>query len=249
MLKNEREQEILNVLQSTGYATVKFLSEQLYTSESCVRRALTGLTEKGLVRRSYGGVELLSSHTNVTSFGARAHQNAVAKQAIAKKAAPLVEDGSIVFLDGSSTSFYLAAQLLSKTGLTVVTNNTEILNLLAQANFKVYCSGGELSETNRTCLVGPDAQRSFAGIYAQYAFFSSNALSAEGVITDCTREEVAVRETILQNARKKIFLCDSSKFNTVSVYRQCDLGQIDTLVSEDDRAKEFAVAFPNLKVL
>ena len=88
MLKNEREQEILTVLQSTGYATVKFLSEELYTSESCVRRALTGLTEKGLVRRSYGGVELLRSHTNVTSFGARAHQNAAAKQAIAKKSRP-----------------------------------------------------------------------------------------------------------------------------------------------------------------
>lgn len=249
MLKNEREQEILTVLQSTGYATVKFLSEQLYTSESCVRRALTGLSEKGLVRRSYGGVELLRSHTNVTSFGARTHQNAAAKQAIAQKAAPLVPDGSIVFLDGSSTSFYLAAQLLHKTGLTVLTNNTEILNLLAQAKFKVYCSGGQLSETNRTCLVGPDAQRSFAGIYAQYAFFSSNALSSDGVITDCTREEVAVRETILQNAQKKIFLCDSSKFDTVSVYRQCDLSQIDTLVSENDQAKRFATAFPNLQVL
>lgn len=249
MLKNEREQEILNVLQSTGYSTVRFLSEQLYASESCVRRALTGLAEKGLVRRSYGGVELLSSHTNVTTFGARAHQNAEAKRAIAKKAAPLVEDGSIVFLDGSSTSFYLAMQLLRKTGLTVVTNNTEILNLLAQADFKVHCSGGELSETNRTCLVGPDARRGFAGIYAQYAFFSSNALSAEGVITDCTREEVAVRETILQNAQKKIFLCDSSKFDTVSVYRQCTLGQIDILVSENDRAKKFAEEFPDLQVL
>ena len=249
MLKNEREQEILTVLQSTGYATVKFLSEELYTSESCVRRALTGLTEKGLVRRSYGGVELLRSHTNVTSFGARAHQNAAAKQAIAQKAAPLVEDGSIVFLDGSSTSFYLAAQLLSKTGLTVVTNNTEILNLLAQANFKVYCSGGELSETNRTCLVGPDAQRSFAGIYAQYAFFSSNALSEDGIITDCTREEVAVREAMLQNARRRIFLCDSSKFGSISSYRQCDLTQVDTLISEDPQSRQVAALFPELEIL
>lgn len=249
MLKNEREQEVLAILQSTGYITVKALSQQLYTSESCIRRTLAGLAAKGQVRRSYGGVELLSSHTNVTSFGARTHQNAAAKLSIAKKAAPLVKDGSIVFLDGSSTAFYLAGQLLHKTALTVVTNNTEILDLLAQASFTVYCSGGRLSDTNRTCLVGPDAQRSFTGIYAQYAFFSSNALSEDGVITDCTREEVAVRETILQNAQKKIFLCDSSKFGTVSVYRQCDLTQVDVLISEDDRARQFASRFPGLEVL
>ena len=249
MLKHEREQEILSILQGSGYATVKDLSQRLFTSESSIRRALAGLESGGLVRRSYGGVELLSSRTSVATFGARAHQNPEAKQRIARKAAPLVRDGSIVFLDGSSTCFYLAAQLLNRTGLTVVTNNTEILALLAQSGFTVYCSGGRLSEANRTCLVGPDAQRSFSSIYAQYAFFSSNALSEDGIITDCTREEVAVRESMLQNARQRIFLCDSSKFGTLSSYRQCSLSQVDTFVSESPGAGRFARLFPGLEIL
>ena len=249
MLKNEREQEILTILQRTGYSTVKELSKILYTSESSIRRALTCLETKGLVRRSYGGVELLSCHTTVSSFGARAHQNTAAKQIIARKAAPLIKDGSIVFLDGSSTCFYLAAQLLNRSALTVVTNNTEILALLSQANFTVYCSGGRLSEANRTCLVGPDAQHSFAGVYAQYAFFSSNALSENGIITDCTREEVAVRDAMLLNAQNKIFLCDSSKLGSVSSYRQCSLAQVDMLICENQRAQEYAAHFPHLEVL
>lgn len=249
MLKNEREQEILAILQNAGYITVRALSQQLFTSESSIRRALAGLEAKGIARRSYGGVELVRSHNHVLAFSTRAHQNLEAKQAIAKKAAPLVKDGSIVFLDGSSTAFYLAAALMEKADLTVVTNNPEILNLLSQAKCTVYCSGGRLSDVNRRCLVGPDAQKAFEGVYAQYAFFSSNALSEEGVITDCTREEVAVRESMLQNAEKKICLCDSTKFGRTSSYRQCSLSQVDILISENREAQRFAARFPALQVL
>lgn len=249
MLKNEREQEILNILRSTGYATVKALSEQLYTSESSIRRALAGLEAKGVARRSYGGAELLENHTNVISFGVRSHQNVAAKQAIARKAAPLVSEGSIVFLDGSTTAFYLAVELMGKNALTVVTNNPQILSLLSQTKITVYCSGGRLSDANRMCLVGPDAQKTFAGIYAQYAFFSSKALSSDGIITDCTREEVFVREAMLKNAEKKVFLCDSEKYGIHSGYRQGSLSDVDILVSEGAHAKQFQSRFPHLTVL
>lgn len=248
MLKNEREQEILSILQNTGYITVKALSQQLFTSESSIRRALVGLEVKGLARRSYGGVELLRSPNHVVTFHARAHQNQAAKQAIAKKAAPLVQDGSILFLDGSSTAFYLAAALMDRSDLTVMTNNPEILSLLSQAKFTVYCSGGRLSEVNRMCLVGSDAQKAFEGIYAQYAFFSSKSLSADGIITDCTREEVAVRESMLKNAEKKIYLCDSSKFGSISSYRQCSLSDVDMLISEERHAQAFQNRFPTLQI-
>jgi len=246
MLKNEREQEILSILRSSGYATVKTLSQQLFTSESSIRRALAGLEEKGLAKRSYGGAELLEHHSTVLPFAERHHRNIAAKQAIARKAAPLVAEGSILFLDGSSTAFYLAAELQHRTGLTVVTNNTEILSLLARSKITVYCSGGRLSEENRSCLVGPDAQKTFEGIYADFAFFSSNALTDDGVITDCTREEVAVREVMLQNAKKKIYLCDSSKLGSCSTYRQCDLSQVDMLICEKDAP--FRDAFPDLEI-
>ena len=90
MLKIEREQEILNALQGTGYVSVRQLSERLYTSESTVRRILAELENKGLIRRTYGGAELLENHTHAASFSARAGQNIAAKQEIARKAAAIV---------------------------------------------------------------------------------------------------------------------------------------------------------------
>jgi len=236
MLKNEREQEILTMLRQDGYISVKTLSEKLYASESSIRRALTGLEGKGLVRRTYGGAELLEHHTNVVSFGARAHHNIDAKKDIARKASELVRDGSIVFLDQSSTALFLAEKLMEKASLTVVTNNLQILSLLSQTAFTVYSSAGRLSESNRMCLVGVDAQKTFDSIYADFVFFSANAISADGIISDCNREEVFARNAMLANADRKVFLCDSEKFEKHSAFRQCCLGDVDILISEDDTA-------------
>ena len=249
MLKNEREQEILATLQSKGYLSVRQLSEALYISESTVRRALAALEREGCIKRSYGGAEPLTKHTYAPSFDARAHQNPEAKRIIARKAAQLVSNGSIVFLDQSSTAFYLALELLNKQDLTVMTNNLEILALLSQTDFTVFSTGGRLSTRNRTCLVDAEAERAFSGIYAEFAFFATKSLSAEGVISDFNRDEISVRNAMLGNADKKVYLCDSTKFYTRSAYRQCTLAEVDYMVSEVSAAEQYGNQFPKLQLL
>ena len=249
MLKIEREQEILNALRGTGHVSVRQLSESLYTSESTVRRILTNLEGRGLIRRTYGGAELLENHTHAPSFSARARQNISAKREIALKAATLVTDGSIVFLDQSTTSYYLADVLKKKKSLTVVTNNIEIAVVLMQTEFEVYVSGGRLSQQMRMCLVGEDAHRIFTEINADFAFFSAKSLSEDGIISDCSREEIYVRNAMLKNANRRVFLCDSTKFGGQSGYRQCSLSDVDILVSEGDNAQRFADHCESLTVL
>ena len=248
MLKNEREQEILTALRSAGYQTVSQLSRTLYISESTVRRILQQLEKKGQVRRSYGGAELLDTHTHAPSFSARAYDHREEKRIIAGKAAALVPDGSVVFLDQSSTAFYLAVELMKKPALTVMTNNVEILRLLTQTDFTVFATGGQLSRSNRMCLVDAETERSFRGIYADLAFFSTKSLSDDGIISDCCREEIAVRNAMLENAAGKVFLCHSSKFGSRSAYRQCSLADVDFLISENADAESYRAQFPNLNI-
>ena len=121
--------------------------------------------------------------------------------------------------------------------------------MLSQTDFKVYSTGGVLSRDNRICLVGADAQRTFEGMYADFAFFSAKSVSSEGVIWDCTREEVLVRESMMKQANKKVFLCDSAKYDTYSPYRQCALAEVDIMISEEDRAKRYGFCGENVKLL
>lgn len=250
MLKNERKREIINILKGeNGFITVKELCKKLYASESSIRRDLTALENRGVIKRTYGGAELVTNFSNVISFNKRSYHNMEAKKIIAKKAAGLIKDGNIIFLDQSSTSFYLAGEIINRISLTVITNNIEILYLLSNSGMKAVSSGGFLSPQNRNCLIGPDAHSIFENTYADIAFFSTKSLSDDGIISDCTREEVALRNSMLKNAAKKIFLCDSEKFGTQSAYKQCSLSDIDCLISENENAKKFCKCSKSLIIL
>lgn len=249
MLRSEREQELLQLLQSSGYQSVRELSRRLYTSESTVRRTLAALEQKGLIRRNYGGAEAQEHYAQADPFRHRAKSNTEAKRCIGEKAASLVPDGSILFLDQSSTAFFLGEALLKKKHLTVVTNSLETAALLAGSDFEVIVSGGTLSRQMRMCMVGEDAQRIFREINGDFAFFSTRSLSEDGVISDCYREEVCVRKAMLENAACRVFLCDSSKFGTRSGYRQCTLEDVDILISEDSQASRFSGYRDTLRIL
>ncbi len=250
MLKNERKREIMNILKNQdGFITVKELCTRLYASESSIRRDLTALENLGFVKRTYGGAELITNFSNVISFNKRAAHSVDAKKTIAKKAEKLVKDGNIIFLDQSSTSFYLANELIKRHSITVITNNIEILYLLSNSSMKVISSGGYLSTENRSCLIGSDAQSVFESIYADIAFFSTKSLSDDGVISDCTREEVTVRNSMIKNAVKKVFLCDSEKFGTKSAYIQCKLNDVDYLVSNTEVKNKFSTIATSLTIL
>ena len=197
MLKNEREQEILQLLrEKEGLVTVRSICETLYASESSVRRDLRTLEDRGLIRRVHGGAEIVNCFSNVIAFQNRTHHNREAKRRIAQKAAALVGEGDVLFLDQSSTSFYLANELLNKPSITVVTNNIEIISLLSNTDIHTVSSGGALSRENRNCLIGGDAQYIFEHTHADWLFFSAKSLSADGGIWDCTREEVVVRNSV-----------------------------------------------------
>lgn len=249
MLNKEREQEIINILKvSNGFVTVKSLCETLFASESSIRRDLISLERRGLVKRTYGGAELVTNFSNIITFNQRTQQNVNAKRDIAKKATSLIKDGDIVFLDQSSTSLYLANELVNRSGLTIVTNNTEILIRLANSNLKVISSGGYLSSENRNCLIGGDARQTFENIYADIMFFSTKSITFDGIISDCSREEIVVREAMMKNAATKVCLCDSTKFGIHSPYKQCHLCDVDYFVSEEDSSQRFA-SYPKPIVL
>lgn len=245
----EREQRILSILEENGVTSVHDLCQKLYLSEATMRRALSLLAKRGLIHRTHGGAELYRTFTVAGPFSSRVLLNASAKRSIAQEAAKLVYDGSIVFLDQSSTAFHLAEALKEKQDLTIITNNIEIASLLSDTSFRIYLSGGYLHETARACLVGTDAQQIFLNTYADFAFFSTRSLSSDGIASDCNREEINIRNAMLKHAKQKVFLCDSSKFGTASGYIQCSLQEVDILISENDAANIYASAFPHLKCL
>jgi DeoR/GlpR family transcriptional regulator of sugar metabolism len=249
MYKCEREDEIMALLSESEYATVEYLSKKMNISASSIRRDLKNLEERGLVNRSYGGVKLADATGKRIPFSLRSQENSLLKKQIAKAALSLINEGDVIFLDGSSTALCLADLIPSINGVTVITNGIDVMSCLSNYEVRAYCTGGSKSKDNGAVLVGDYAERFLKDIRADVAFFSVQSISDCGDCFDCYAEEVAVRKVMLQNARKKILLCDSSKWNKPSTFYQCNISELDYVVCDRDLNEFFKDPTPEKYIL
>ncbi len=249
MYKSERQAEILSILTRDGYATVESLSKVMGVSKSSIRRDLIMMEQAELVTRSYGGVELgPRKGPKRVSFNTQLNRRVQEKRLIAEKAAQLVEEKDIIFLDQSSVAKFLAVELIKDKKITIVTNNIEILSMDLPYGVTVYSSGGRVSSVRR-CLIGEDVNTVFGRVRADIAFMSSAALAPDGMIYDFTIEDVMVRDAMMKNANKSVFLCDSEKFDTNAGYRQCHLSAMDYMISDVDCRDKYQHFAPKVTFL
>jgi len=232
MLPLQRQNDILRLLAQNKEMTVKEICAALYYSPATVRRDLNELESRGLLKRSFGGAVLTESYPEQLPLAIRATKNLAAKKHLCAKAAAMICDGETIFLDASSTTYFMAPHLKGFSDLTVITNNPLLCVLLSEMKIRNLCTGGEML-LDSVALVGSDAERFIGGVRAHKCFFSARGVDA-GEITDSSKPERDIKMAMLARSEKHIFLCDSSKVGQRFPYRITDLSDIDHTVSEKD---------------
>ena len=232
MKLSQREKQIMEILKQKRYSSVKNLAKETYISQSSVRRDLAHLEALGLVERSYGGVSISGSESEVPHLNARITKNLRAKRKIAQKAIRFVKDGMTVLLDGSTTAYQLVDLLAAKKNITLITNATYTAQRAIEKGITVYLTGGR-SEGGSPVLTGSYAEEMLERINADVVFFSSMALTDEGVVCDCTESENKIRRIMLCRAKTKILLMDKSKIGKSAQHVLCTLNELTAMITED----------------
>lgn len=227
-----QETQILQFLQENQYANVNEISTALSVSGATIRRKLSILQDKGLIVRTHGGAQINDTNNFYPSFSFRSHQNCLEKKKIALQAIKFIKNGDLVFIDGSTSCFFIADYLTQFSDIKVVTNGIDTLSLLSKNKIKAYSTGGEISEANRSVLVGQIAQNTVKNMHADVAFFSAQSILENGEIYDCFEQENYLRQEMIKNATKKVFLCDTTKLGKSSPFRLCNIDDVDYIVCE-----------------
>ena len=102
---NERQQNILNILHEKGKISVSSLAKELNYSEMTIRRDLTKMEKANFLKRSHGMA--LENDINSQPVTTRSFAQDSEKRKLCKEASQYLEDKMTVFLDSSSTCFYL----------------------------------------------------------------------------------------------------------------------------------------------
>ena len=150
---------------------------------------------------------------------------------MALAAIKLIKNGDLSFLDGTTSAFFIAEYLSEFKNIRVITNGIDTLSLLSKNRITAYSTGGLVSSVNPSVLVGRYAENTIENFYADIAFISAQSIDEKGEIFDCFEEEIFLRRAMLKNARKKVFLCDSTKVNKTSPYHLCSIKDMDCIVS------------------
>ena len=225
----ERQKKILAYIQEKHFSTVKELASLVWTSESSIRRDIKALEQKGFIKQIYGGVTVEEYEKSVIPLTLRDNSNSTLKEELAKRAAEYIFDGATIIMDGSSTVRRIIKYIDKYKNLKIITNNQQIFNECASDEVMLYCTGGRFI-TSSGIFVGNSTEEYIRNVNADILFFSSQAISNDGMISDSSEEETALRRIMLSRADKKIFLCDSSKLGQKRTFSVCSKDEIDAVI-------------------
>ncbi len=231
-----RRREMLRRIETEGGGGVAELARIFGVSTVTIHRDLEILVGEGVVERVRGGVRPLAVADDLQQggFERRLGQATEAKRMIATSAALLVNEGSTIFLDASTTCFALARELerIAPPGVTLVTNSPAIAFELHAPSIHVIVTPGEIDQNLR--LIGGRWTVEFiAGLNLETAFISGLGLTPENGLTTGQRNITDVLHAARAVARETVALVDASKFGISSLLTIAAVDEIDRLIVDE----------------
>ena len=142
LIPAQRRERIQEYLAFHKIVRMDDLYEMLDTSEATVRRDLEWLERKGILERTHGGAILSQRMTFEPEYLQRAQTYPEEKGLIGARAAALIEDEDVVFINSGTTTAQVIHHIRGEAGITVFSNNLNAALEVGEAGFKHYLIGG-----------------------------------------------------------------------------------------------------------
>ena len=230
---------IRNYIEKKNIVTIKEL-QQLCPDVSLmtIHRDLDLLEQSGEIVKVRGGARSVR-HTADIGFDVRLQENNPGKHVMAKKALELIQQGSSVFLDASTTNLVLARSL-PDINLNIFTTGPNIaieLCRLHNPNITLCC--GTMNRKNMA-LSGQNTLEMLDRINIDLAFIGVSGCSADVGFTCGTESDMVVKRMVIRKARTSALMCDHAKFSRLMPYTFAQFADVDYLIS--DRALPDAIS-------
>ena len=230
MKLNDRRRQIVDLLVNQESATLDELSDRFGVSKMTIHRDLDELELVGLLRKVRGGATVAASTQFESDFRHRELKATDEKLGIARAAVNLVEPGMSVILDDSSTASLMAAFLVEKKPLTVITNGLDIMDKLAGETGITLVGLGGTYARKFNGFFGIVTEEALAGLHADVAFVSTSAIQGFRAFHQ-DQEIVRLKRQMMDASERCYLLSDNSKFNRTALHFQADLASFAGLIT------------------
>ena len=241
----KRQQTILQRLQKDKEVSVEQLAVELNVSPLTIRRDLIEFENQGFVRRHYGGATLIEGtlfEDPTMDVPPDTGQDGEIdyRRVVARKAAELVEDGDIIFINSSKTALLMLDYITEKR-ISVITNNGNAITSSHDPRVSIVLTGGELHSSKRS-MVGDFALSTIRKIRANKCFIGVSGITAEGEISTAVLQETMVNSLMIERTKDMIvILADHKRIGKQHNFISADTHQITHIVT-DELADENVIA-------
>ncbi|MBR2352942.1 MAG: DeoR/GlpR transcriptional regulator [Clostridia bacterium] len=225
---NERQNQIMELVEKRQRVSVHTLAKTLYVSEMTVRRDLAYMEREGALRRYHGGAMAIEKDMDY-SIDLRMHINEKEKRDLAKRAERYLENGQTIFLPASSTCAFLLPSLKRYEDLCVITNSVQFMLLLSKMKIRCILSGGEYVEQNKM-LIGRGAEYFLRSVNSNIAFLACDGISEDGTVSVEDEHTAEIVRIGFQNSEKRIILADHTKLGRKYTYNICRTEEADDIL-------------------
>lgn len=155
------------------------------------------------------------------------------RREIARCAAAAVVPGDVLLIDGGPIAGYLAEELCSRQGITVVTNAQRVFDILSgNPNTILISTGGALRRSTQV-LVGPTTEATLARLRADKLFLMVTGITLEFGLSHTDISEVTVKQAMIRSARQVILLADNTCFGHESMIQVAPPSVVHKLIADD----------------
>ena len=237
----KRQQNIMEYLLSRYSITIKEAAELCQVSESTARRDLDEMASQGLIERTHGGAVIERGTGLEKEYSEKMKLMIPEKTQIASAAAGLIRNGNSIFLDSGTTTLLLAKQLQMYKNLTVITHNLDIAYHVKLDQTSSLVVTGGIRRDGYNVLVGEIAEEMVNKLSVDFAFLGADAINPKWGVFDSSFLELGIKRSGIASARRRILLCDHTKFMRKALTKICDIEEFDTLITDEgvpEEAKE-----------
>ncbi len=249
MKARNRADHILRELRQEGSLSVEGLIERLGASAASVRRDLTKLEAKGLVRRTHGGVTLVEPllyepFRYDSLFQNREQHRTADKRRIGTNAAELIQENETVGFTAGTTTTHVARNLRNRHNIRVITNGINIAMELSNcAGLRTFVTGGFVQWAGSFSLVGHAAITSLKDVYMDRVFVSVCGIDIARGITVIEPEEALTFRAMIEQSKQVVVVTDSSKIGLVTPSLICPITNINVLITDKDASDKSVAPF------
>lgn len=230
-MRSQRLDKIKNHLYEHKTVTLDELCEVFQVSKNTIRRDINELVASGEVKKIYGGVTIEGISPTV-SFAERNISNLPLKQKIAKKAATLVSDNEIIFIDSGTTTIHMIEHIKDIENLTILTNSVGvIINCIPYPNINVISLSGNLNRKTLS-FTGSSASEVLSQYNISKSFLAATGISTISGATNSSPTETDIKRTAIQKSQQSYLLVDHNKFDVVSLMTFSNYDDLDGIITD-----------------